>query len=62
MLNLPKKNILIFLFFIDKLTNNIPQRLKIVCNESEILRFDTSSIIPTDIIQDTNGKHIESFS
>ncbi|XP_076079169.1 uncharacterized protein LOC143049401 [Mytilus galloprovincialis] len=38
----------------DKITNNISQRLKIVCNESEILQYDTSSINPTDINPETN--------
>ncbi|CAC5404247.1 unnamed protein product [Mytilus coruscus] len=49
----------------DKLSNNIPQRLKIVCNESEVFRHESSSINPTETKSESNElfkideKHLE---
>ncbi|CAC5418071.1 unnamed protein product [Mytilus coruscus] len=40
----------------DKVTNTLPQRLKIVCNESEAFRHESSIINPTEFKQETNGK------
>lgn len=41
---------------IDKITDNKPQRLKIVCNESEVFRHESSSMNPTETNPELQGR------
>lgn len=41
---------------IDKITNTKPQRLNIVCNESEVFRHESSSMSPTETKPELQGR------